>query len=140
MINEQCAHTYCKCDISKIENYDKAIADLTHTWHLHHRLEFTLDGEFAHTKADLIRLGMYYNRPYFELIFLPRSEHLSMHSKGKVLSDEHRKKMSESHKRVYAYWRMVNSKYKDMWCKVYFVTLWHSVRIYIICTTNKLQL
>lgn len=29
MINEQCAKNFCKEDISKIENYDKAIVDKT---------------------------------------------------------------------------------------------------------------
>lgn len=94
MINELYSHGFCKDDISKIENYDKAVADTTQTWHLHHRLELTLNGEFAHSKADLIRLKMYYNRPYFELIFMPRSEHVRLHMKGKKFTNEHRKKIS----------------------------------------------
>lgn len=113
MINVKCAHTYCKDDITKIENYDKAINDTTQTWHLHHRLELTLDGEFAHTKEDLIRMNMYCKRPYFELIFLTKYEHIRLHrtvqpcsadtrkklsdaSKGRTVSDETKLKMSEA--------------------------------------------
>ena len=39
MINEYIAKRFCKEDLTKIENYDKAIADTTHTWHCHHRTE-----------------------------------------------------------------------------------------------------
>lgn len=108
MIHEYHSNLYCKDDVSKIENYGKAIADTTQTWDLHHRLELTLDGEFAHSKEELKRLGMYYHRPYFELIFLSHSEHLSLHKKavkgknhpmyGLHHSEESRKKMSESKK------------------------------------------
>ena len=73
----------CKDDISKIENYDKAIADKTQTWDCHHRLELTLDGDFAHSVKDLKRLEMYYNRPYFELIFLTHDEHIKLHKSNK---------------------------------------------------------
>lgn len=48
MINERLAKAYCRDDIYKIENYDKAIADTTQTWICHHRLELTLDGEYMH--------------------------------------------------------------------------------------------
>ena len=96
MINMCKVQQYCRDDISKIENYDKAIADITQTWDLHHRLEITLDGEFAHTVEELKRLGMYWNRPYFELIFLTHSEHCRLHMEDKALSDEHRQKMSEA--------------------------------------------
>lgn len=96
MISERYAQKFCKDDITKIENYDKAIADTTQTWDLHHRLELTLDGEFAHTTEELKRMDMYYNRPYFELIFLTHSEHCRLHMEGKALSDEHRQKMSEA--------------------------------------------
>ena len=69
---------------------------------------------------------MYYNRPYYELIFLKLSDHFSIHTSarnpmdslknreklsrtkkgntynfGKRLSDEHRKKLSESHKGLF---------------------------------------
>ena len=116
MINDSYAHKYCRDDISNIENYDKAIADTTQTWICHHRLELTLDGEYAHTHEELKRLNMYYNRPYFELIFLTKSEHQRIHAqnrsdetlrkmseshkckKRKPFSEEHRRKMSESHK------------------------------------------
>ena len=98
MINERQAHKFCRDEISKIENYEKAITDTTQTWHLHHRLELTLEGEFAHTRDDLIRLGMYYRRPYFELIFLTHSEHRRLHMKGKARSEESRKKQSDANK------------------------------------------
>ena len=83
MISKRQAHLYCIDDISKIENYNKAIADTTKRWVLHHRLEFTLDGDFVHTRDDLKRLNMYFDRPYFELIFLTNSEHSRLHRKGK---------------------------------------------------------
>ena len=98
MINEQLAHKYCKDDITKIENYNKAIDDTTQTWDVHHRLEFTLDGEFAHSPSDLKRMNMYYDRPYFELIFLTKSEHIRLHRTGQPSSADTRKKISEARK------------------------------------------
>ena len=65
-----------------IENYDKALADEFKGWMLHHRLECTLDGEFAHSADELKRMGMYYNRPYYELIYLTHSEHSKLHYKS----------------------------------------------------------
>lgn len=96
MINERCAHEYCRDDISKIENYDKAIADDTQTWHIHHRLELTLDGEFALTTEQLKMHDMYYNRPYYELIFLTPAEHMRLHTKDKCLPDDTKQRISES--------------------------------------------
>lgn len=83
-------------DLSKIENYELAKKDNFKGWVCHHRLELTLDGEYAHNVEDLKRLGMYYNRPYFELIFLKRSEHTSIHNKGSKLTKEHKNKISNS--------------------------------------------
>lgn len=65
-----------------IENYYQAIIDNKERWHCHHRLELTLDGEFAHTPEELIRFGMYYDRPYYELIYLRNSEHIALHNKA----------------------------------------------------------
>lgn len=94
MINVEQATKYSRDAISMIENYDKAINDQTQTWICHHRLGLTLDGEFAHSKDELKRLGMYLDRPYFELQFLPPSEHRRLHNMH--MSDETRKKMSEA--------------------------------------------
>lgn len=94
MINKKQAKRFCKDPIEKIENYEAAIADEVQTWHLHHRLELTLDGEFAHSRDELKRLNMYYKRPYFELIFLTPAEHRSIHSLG--FSDETKAKISAS--------------------------------------------
>ena len=105
MINEKTANRYCRDELSKIENYDKAIADTTTIWHLHHRLELTLDGEFALTHKQLKMHDMYYNRPYYELIFLTPSEHRRLHMEGKNhplfgkhIPYETRRKMSEAEK------------------------------------------
>lgn len=82
MINEKGVKSICKDDISKIENYEVAVNDSTHSWDCHHRLELTLNCEFAHTVEELKRMGMYYNRPYFELIFLRHDEHTRLHGKS----------------------------------------------------------
>lgn len=48
-------HKFCCEDISKIENYEKAIVDVTQTWHCHHRLECVETGAVVNsTKQDLI--------------------------------------------------------------------------------------
>lgn len=126
MICEKQAKRFCRDDIRKIENYQQAINDTTQTWVCHHRLGLTLDGEFAHSAEELMRLGMYYGRPYFELMFLTESEHKKLHRAnlseetrkkisdslkgennpmyGKTLSAEHKKKMSESLKGRTGYW------------------------------------
>lgn len=88
MINVKLAEKYCKDDITKIENYYNAINDTENIWELHHRLELTLDNDFANTKTDLIRFNMYYNRPYFELIFLSKTVHRQLHTKLNARSSD----------------------------------------------------
>ena len=92
MIDKKRAIKYCKNDISLIENYDKAIADDTQTWHCHHRRETIF------SRKDLIEIGEYYNRPACELIFLTKSEHMKLHHLDKPLSEDTRRKLSEANK------------------------------------------
>lgn len=94
MISEGNAYSYCHEDISKIENYDKAVNDKTQVWHCHHRGEVLPCGHFY--AKDLKIFGLYFNRPASELIFLTKSEHLRIHKKGCALSQEHRHKVSMS--------------------------------------------
>ena len=96
MISEPNAKQYCRDDISKIENYEQAINDKKHKWVCHHRLEFTINGEFAHKWKELERLGMYWRRPYFELIFMREDEHQKLHKS----TDEFKKYMKEFNKRT----------------------------------------
>ena len=51
-------HTYCKDDITKIENYELTKADNFKGWVIHHMLELTLDNELACTTNDLIRMDI----------------------------------------------------------------------------------
>ena len=82
---------YCK-NYQDIENYDKALANNFKGWECHHRKGVDI------TREKLKALGMYYNRPADELIFLKHSEHVSLHKKGKQFSEETKKKMSDAHK------------------------------------------
>lgn len=84
---------YCK-DYTKIENYDNAIADKENIWHCHHKLEIGSNGERISHK-DLIKQGLYYNRPSSELIFLTNIEHKRIHQSGKKLSEETKIKISK---------------------------------------------
>jgi hypothetical protein len=43
-------------------------------------------------------MKLYFNRPASELIFLTKAEHTRLHSKGKKLSEETKRKLSEAHK------------------------------------------
>ena len=103
---------FCK-DYENIENYDKAKVDNFKGWDCHHRLEtWTSDGERRQidiTVAELKALGMYYNRPANELIFLRKSEHTALRKVsletrnklsdiGKNISEETRKKLSMASK------------------------------------------
>lgn len=108
------AKQYCKDDVAKIENYDKAMNDTTQTWHCHHRLEI-FDGERSRSARYLIMCNMYYNRPADELIFLTPSEHQRIHHTAVKLrkklpkvknlrkrTEEHNRKISEALKKHYA--------------------------------------
>lgn len=83
-----------------IENYEKAIADTTQTWEVHHRLERCFTQKF------LKEMNLYYDVEPEALIFLTPSEHkkidscckrLSEAMKGKKHSEETKRKMSEAH-------------------------------------------
>lgn len=99
---------FCK-DFTKIENYEKAVADETNLWVIHHRLE---THRWSKKQQKWIRrdedvptsvlksLGLYYKRPPEELIFMTKTDHCSLHWKGKKRgphSDEHKQKLR-------AYW------------------------------------
>ena len=91
---------YCK-NYQDIENYEKAKKDGFKGWECHHRLEtHTPDGirrdvDISH--KELKALGMYYNRPASELIFLTVKEHNAF-KKGRRHSDEAKNKMREAKK------------------------------------------
>ena len=82
---------YCK-EYENIENYEAAKKDNFIGWCCHHRKGVNIAAE------ELRALGMYYNRPADELIFLTESEHDILHKKGKPKSEEHKKKLSEAKK------------------------------------------
>ena len=95
---------YCNCYCRHpelIENYDKAIADTTQVWEVHHRQE-----EF-YSQKELKERNEYYDVDPEELIFLTKSEHNKINSKckrqsearkGKMHSEETKNKMSETRK------------------------------------------
>ena len=98
MINEKYAKKYCREDISKIENYEKAIADTTQIWDCHHIL-----GEIL-TRQQLLDHDFYYDVPPCMLKFVTKAEHNSIHQRGnknafygKKHSYESRARMSASH-------------------------------------------
>lgn len=71
-------YAYCCEDLSKIENYDKAIADETQTWQCHHKAEILPCGNYS--VPILIKYGLYFHRPANELIFLTFANHNRIHN------------------------------------------------------------
>ena len=81
---------YCT-DYTKIENYQEALKSPL-KFDLHHRLEISE----MQSASDLIAKNLYYYRPPEELIFLEHRDHSRLHNKGKFVSKDTRKKMSEA--------------------------------------------
>ena len=81
-------YTECICSHPElIENYEKAIADTTQVWDVHHRRE-----EF-YSQKELIERGEYYNCDPAELIFLTKSEHYKIDSARRRMSEARKGKM-----------------------------------------------
>lgn len=78
--HKTCGQIYREGEQHLIENYAAAKQDNFVYWHLHHRLEFTLNGDKAHSVSELIRLDMYFNRPYYELIYMTTGCHIALHN------------------------------------------------------------
>ena len=83
----------------QIENYEKAIADTTQMWHCHHRLEIHED--YTNSVKDLKMMNLYYNRPPEELIFLTCAEHIRLHAKRHIKTEQHRENLRNS---LIKYW------------------------------------
>lgn len=81
---------YCCEDISKIENYNKAITDTTQIYIIHHKLGI------KNSRSFLKKQNLYYNRPASELIFLTPSEHAQLHANNRF--DGWNKKISTNTK------------------------------------------
>ena len=96
MINFKKLSLYCRGEFEKIEHYEQALADKTQTWECHHRLELTIDGEFAHSGEELDRMGMYKNRPYYELILLTKEDHMALHGKVRKQDKTRNSRISKS--------------------------------------------
>ena len=117
MINYEFAYAVCRDDISTIENYELAIADQTQTWICHHKKGVDI------TREELVRLGLYYHQPSYDLIFVTKKEHNQIHKKrlfgdkkskserskemwkkrkeeGWTFSEESKEKMSKAHKEL----------------------------------------
>lgn len=89
-----------------IENYQDATKDENELWIPHHRLEN------KYSYKELISLGLYYNRPAEEFIFIKDSEHRNNssihkavrikneHMKGRTQSEETKEKRRKSCKGV----------------------------------------
>lgn len=85
----------------------------------HHRLAITLYGEQVHKTEDLNRFGMYYNRPYFELLIMTNSEHTTLHNNARdvsyfvrrELTDSLRKKLSDATKSRHWYNNGIINRY-----------------------------
>lgn len=67
--------------IDLIENYELAKADNFNGWEIHHKIELHPDGSVRFTSKSLKDIGLYYNRPATELIWLTAFEHNSIHHK-----------------------------------------------------------
>lgn len=113
---------YCREDPSLIENYEAAKADEFKGWVIHHRLQTHKYKDRTRTEwierdesvpRDWLKaLGLYYNRPAAELIFLTNAEHLALHNrdigkrhrlsealKNKPKSEEHKQALREAWER-----------------------------------------
>ena len=91
----RCWKSYCTEPLDKIEHYEEALSEGFEGWCIHHRREIQPDGTRV-SAQELKDQGLYCGRPASELIFMRFGEHSALHNKDKVISEEHRKKLSEA--------------------------------------------
>ena len=106
MIDFRRANKYCSEDLSLIENYEQAVNDKTQVWDCHHRKE-TDEGL---SRVELIKIGLYWNRPASELIFMTKSEHNSLHKKGKPNPNKGKHRTEETRVKISAGMKGKNGK------------------------------
>lgn len=87
-------------ELEKIENFEKAKAENFKGWNIHHKLE-THNSEGKKRRVDITpeelkALGMYFERPAEELIYLTIAEHTRIHHKGKARTEERKNKISNT--------------------------------------------
>ena len=102
MISLYNVYKYCNEDITKIENFEKALNDRTQEWDCHHRDEVRILPSgitVIRTSEELKERGRYYNCPANELIFLTKSDHTKIHNKVKKLTEEQKQKISNTLKK-----------------------------------------
>lgn len=110
MFSDKQARAYCCESIEQIQGYAEAV-ESADKYHIHHRFE-----EMGLSRNDLMELGLLYNRPACELVFMNGREHNRIHStndlsdkyiqilweKGHVpeFTEDHRRHISEAKKGV----------------------------------------
>ena len=85
----------CCEDISLIENYNEAVNDTTQIWDCHHRKEIELNKN----RQELIDMGLYYNRPASELVFITHANHTKLHQTNKKVKQSTKDLLSDAAKK-----------------------------------------
>lgn len=76
---------FCNKPIRFIENYETAVNDLNNIYVIHHKKECE-NGYY--TPKKIKEMGLYYERPPEELIFMTISEHIKLHNECRKLWKE----------------------------------------------------
>ena len=79
-------------NVLDIENRDLAAQDFFNGWVCHHKLETR---GFGYTRKELKALGLYYNRPASEFIYLKTKEHAQLHVDYKRKAEEIRDQLTK---------------------------------------------
>lgn len=102
MISIRCVKSICD-RYTEIENYEVAVNSPV-KYVCHHRREVQ-NGVQIWTKDELIKVGQYFKVEPEDLIFMPMSEHISLHKNAydpkrkclcKVMTDEQKEKISKA--------------------------------------------
>lgn len=110
MYSDKQARAYCCEPVEKIQGFKEASVS-SEKYHIHHKFE-----EMGLSRQDLMDMGLLYNRPARELMFIKGKEHNRIHSKiiptdklvngqfknGHIpeFTEEHRRHISEAKKGV----------------------------------------
>ena len=88
MISIRYAKSFCK-RYTEIENYNEAVSS-PERWVCHHKLGL------IYSSDELVKKGLYFNRPPEEFVFLTKTEHDKIHGFGHKHSKEGRDKLSNT--------------------------------------------